>query len=443
MHGTEADIGHLPDTVARFIAGRIAGPDLGRTATAPELRAALGDAVRPDGLGVEAAWELFARAVVPNTVSIDSPRFLAFIPMAPSAAAIWMDAAVGAASFSAESWLEAAGAVAAENQALDFLRVRTGLPEGSGGCFTSGGSAGNLSALAVAREQCEDRKHVAVGDTAHASVANALYLLGMVPFPVATGTDGRFTGVALEAALVAQPTTRLAAIVASGGSTNAGVIDDLAGLADMAQRHNAWFHVDAAYGGAALLLPELADSFRGIDRADSVIIDPHKWLFSTGGSCALLYREPALAAAVHTQHGPYLDVFHIDGETAWNPSDYAFQLTRRASGLPFWFTLVAEGQDKLAAGVRRGVTLARYAANQLDALSHVETIVPPELSVVLFRREGWDGAAWRAWANQLLEDQIAFVAPTSWKGEPVGRLVFLHPGTTTAMVDAIVDTLRS
>jgi aromatic-L-amino-acid/L-tryptophan decarboxylase len=439
MHGARSD-GDIGETAMRFIRDRIAGADLGRTVSGSDLEPLFAYAISPDGLGVEAAWRVFERAVVPNTVALDSPRFLAFIPMAPAASAVWMDAAVGAASFSAESWLEAAGAVAAENQVLRFLADLAGLPSGAGGCFTSGGSSGNLSALAVAREQAPGNRTVAVADTAHASVANALHLLGMTPLVVPTAADGRFTGPALRSALGdGQP---LAAVVASAGSTNAGVVDDLRGLANVAHEWGAWLHVDGAYGGAALLLPECAELFDGIDQADSLIIDPHKWLFSTAGSCALLYRDPSLAAAVHTQHGPYIDVFHQPGDHAWNPSDYAFQLTRRASGLPFWFTLVTHGSTALAGGVRAGVTMASYAADRLRALApSVSLVHEPELSVVLFRREAWNGARWRAWATDLLDRKIAFVAPTTWKGEPVGRLVFLHPETTTQIVDDIVGTL--
>ena len=135
-------------------------------------------------------------------MALDGPRYLAFIPMSPSAAAIWFDALVGAASYSAESWLEAAGAVAAENQALDFVRRLAGMPDGSGGCFTFGGSNGNLSALAVARDVAAgegdgERRLAVVADTAHASVDNALRLLGMPSLVVPTGSDGRFTGEAL------------------------------------------------------------------------------------------------------------------------------------------------------------------------------------------------------------------------------------------------------
>ena len=174
LHGPDAGIDDLPDRVTRYITERLGNTTLGRTAPPAQIAPLLDGAITAEGLGVDRAWEVFERAVDHHTVALDGPRYLAFIPMSPSAAAIWMDAVVGGSSFSAESWLEAAGAVAAENQALDFLRQLAGMPEGSGGCFTFGGSNGNLSALAVARDVAGGRRLAAVADTAHASVDNSL-----------------------------------------------------------------------------------------------------------------------------------------------------------------------------------------------------------------------------------------------------------------------------
>ena len=440
LHGAAGFPPHVAASVADWIAARVEHAPLGRTLAPSEMYPLLDGTFTAGGLGADEAWRRFVERVVPNTVGLDSERYLAFIPVAPSAAGVWMEAAVGAATFSAESWLEAAGAVAAENQTLRWLADVLGMPESSGGCFMSGGSIGNLSALAVARESASaDRPLVAVADTAHASVFNSLRLLGLDDvLVVPTGADGRFTGEAL--AVAAGDRADLGIVVAAGGSTNAGVVDDLDGLADECARRKAWLHVDAAYGGAAMLLPERRALFDGIDRADSVIIDPHKWLFAPQGSCALLYREPARAAEVHTQHGPYIDILHGD-EPLWNPSDYGYQLTRRASGLPLWFALAVHGVDAHTEAVRTAVELAALAAQRLEAIDHVSLVMQPSLGVVLFRREGWGRYEWQAWARRLLTDGIAFVAPSTWKGEPVGRLVFLHPRTPVTVIDEIMTTL--
>ena len=163
---------------------------------------------------------------------------------------------------------------------------------------------------------------------------------------VVESDDHRLTGPAVAAALAADPDpASVVALVATAGTTNAGIIDDLAGLADVAETHQLWFHVDGAYGGAALFAPSVRAGFAGIERADSFVVDPHKWLFAPFDCAALIYRHPQLARAVHTQDASYLDVLHTEAPDEWNPSDYAYHLTRRARGLALWFSLAVNGTD--------------------------------------------------------------------------------------------------
>jgi glutamate/tyrosine decarboxylase-like PLP-dependent enzyme len=438
LHGTDSAVGDLPDRAVEWIKQRLENSPIGVIGNKPILDAALAGSINDTGLGVDGAWERFEQVVAPNNIGLDSERFLAFIPLSPSVATVWMDAIVSAANFSAESWLEGAGAVAAENQVIELLCSAAGMPAGAAGCFMSGGSIGNLSAMAVGRQRAGGRRLVAVADTAHASVDNALHILGLDPLVVPTGPDCRLTGAGLRAAIGDRRDVGM--IIASGGSTNAGVIDDLDGCADVAGELDAWLHVDGAYGLATLLLPELRPRFAGLDRADSFIVDPHKWLFAPAGSCAVVYRQPELARQVHTQHGPYIDVLRTDDD-AYNPSDLGYQLTRRASGLPIWFALALHGVDAHRTAIRHGINLARAMADALDAEPVTELIMRPELGVVLFRRAGWGADEWKAWAHDLIEQRIAFVAPSTYKGEPVGRLVFMHPRTPETIVGELMLSL--
>jgi glutamate/tyrosine decarboxylase-like PLP-dependent enzyme len=444
LHGPAAPVGDLADRATAWIRDRLLHSPVGNGSSPSDARRLLSAAITEDGLGLDQAWDLFTGPVARNTLGLDSERFLAFIPVSPSVASVWMDAIVGAANFSVESWLEAPGAVAAEEQVIRWLIELAGMPVASGGGFVSGGSLGNLSALAVARERAgSHRRAVVVGDTAHASVANALHLLGMDVVTASTNAMGRLTGDAVRSALGGR--SDVAAIVAAGGSTNAGIVDDLAGCADVASEIDAWMHVDGAYGLAAMLLPELRSAFRGIERADSFIVDPHKWLFAPAGSCALVYRNPAEAATVHTQHGPYIDVlqdaYDDSSAAAFNPSDIAFQLTRRASGLPLWFALAVHGVEAHRVGIRHGIALARRMADAITASAVAELVVAPQLGVVLFRRHGWTAADYRAWAADLLVRQVAFVAPSTYRGEPVGRLVFMHPRTPVEIIDELTESM--
>ena len=230
--------------------------------------------------------------------------------------------------------------------------------------------------------------------------------------------------------------------MATAGTTNAGIVDDLDGIADVAAEHALWFHIDGAYGGAAALFaPSVREQFAGFERADSFIVDPHKWLFAPFDCAALVYRQPNLAKAVHTQDAQYLEVLHSENPEEWNPSDYAFHLTRRARGLPLWFSMAVNGLDAYRDAVEAGLAIAQQAAERIATAPHVELVRDPGLSIVLFRRPGWAKADYDAWSARLLHDQIGFVTPTSWEGETVARFAFLHPNTTMEMVDEILASL--
>lgn len=438
LHGAQHATDDLDMRAVAWIRDRLTGTGVGVLGERAWLDEHLAGSITDKGLGVADAWKVFTDVVAPNNIGVDSDRFLAFIPLSPSVASVWMDAVCSAANFGSESWFEGAGAVSAENQVIDLLIRTAGTPAGAAGCFMSGGSIGNLSALAVAREQAASRRVVVVADTAHASVDNALHLLGLDALEVPTGPDCRLTHDAIRATVGDRGD--IAAVVAAGGSTNAGVVDDLAGCADAAEELGAWFHVDGAYGLTAMLLPELRARFDGIERADSFIVDPHKWMFAPAGSCALVYKQPWLARAVHTQHGPYIDILRTDDD-AYNPCDLGYQLTRRSSGLPVWFALALHGLDAHREAIRCGLLLAKQMAAALDACAVTELVMQPELGVVLFRRDGWGQREWSDWAASLLRDGIAFVAPTTYRGEPIGRLVFMHPSTPITIVDELMASL--
>jgi aromatic-L-amino-acid/L-tryptophan decarboxylase len=392
---------------------------------------------------------VYAAFLAPAVISADSPRFLGFIPAAPTKASLLFDMLISCASIQGISWLEAAGAIHAENQVLRVIADRAGLPAGAGGCFVSGGSAANLSAIAVARETAKRRSdrpgqrwRALVSSDAHSSIHNTLQLLEMDALVVPTAAH-RLTGEAARAAIAADgDPASLAVVVATSGTTNAGIIDDLDGLAAVAREHGLWFHVDGAYGGAGLFAPSVRAAYAGVEHADSFVVDPHKWLFAPFDCAALLYRDPALARSVHTQDAGYLDVIHEQpGE--WNPTDYAYHLTRRARGLPLWFSLCVYGVRAYSAAIETAIGLARQAAAEIAARDYLDLVREPSLSVVLFRRRGWAPADYSRWADALLTDQVAFMPPTTWEGETVARFAFLHPQTPMDLVRQILDRMAA
>ena len=276
--------------------------------TLAELDAAVGPTIGPSGHPPATVMGWFRDVLAPACISADSPAFLSFIPVAPTKASQLFDVVVSSSAICASDWLEAAGAVYAENQALRWLADLAGLPAQAGGVFVSGGSAGNLSALVTARSaatEARERPHrwrVALADQAHSSLTNTLRIMDVDPLIVPTGPDDRLTGAALRAAFESDPhADDVFAVVATAGTTNSGTIDDLAGVADVAHERGVWAHVDGAYGLAGLAAPSIAGSFVGIDRVDSFVVDPHKWLFAPFDCAALLYRDPEIARHVHTQ----------------------------------------------------------------------------------------------------------------------------------------------
>jgi aromatic-L-amino-acid decarboxylase len=405
--------------------------------------------MRPEGNTAAEVLDLFVDKLATAVVSCDSPRFLSFIPAAPTKAALLFDMFVSCSSLHGTSWLEAAGVVVAENQALRVIADLAGFPRTSGGCFVSGGSAGNLSALLVARDTAAHRRGgrapthplVAVSDEAHSSVAKALHVIGVGALVVAS-EDHRLTGAALRSALTNDPRGGdVIGVVATSGTTNAGMIDDLAGVADVAQAESLWLHIDGAYGGAALFAPSVREKLAGFDRADSFIVDPHKWLFAPFDCAALVYKQPNLAKAVHTQDASYLEVLHSEKPEEWNPSDYAYHLTRRARGLPLWFSLAVNGLDAYADAVEAGLAIAQRAARLIEDTPHTTLVRDPELSIVLFQRHGWTKPDYESWSERLLQAQTGFVTPTTWEGETVARFAFLHPSTTEEMVREILASM--
>ena len=413
-----------------------------------ELARRAGATITPQGLGGESALGIWNDILAPATMSVDHPRYLAFIPGAPTEESTIFDLLVGVSSIYGGSWLESSGAVYAENQALRWLADLAGLPAAAGGCFVPGGTLGNLSALVTARDAAiqrlggarPERFRVAVTAETHSSVVYAVEKVMDAEVLAVPGDErGRMTGEALAETFRSEGTRGVFAVVATAGTTNLGIVDDLAGVAAVCKEHGIWMHVDGAYGGAALAAPSVRYLFDGVEHADSFIVDPHKWLFAPFDCCALLYREPELARHAHTQHAGYLDPIATTDE--WNPSDYAVQLSRRARGLPFWFSLAVNGTDAYRDAIESTLAVARAGAQEIRRRPNVELLVEPELSVLVFRRTGWAAEDYKRWSMRLLAEGYAFVTPTTHRGETCTRFAIVNPRTTASDLSGILATM--
>jgi len=401
------------------------------------------------GLGGTKALKVFEEVLAPACISTDHPGYLSFIPTAPTEAATLFDLVVSATSVYGGSWLEGSGAVFAENEVLAWLAKEVGLPKSSGGVFVQGGSLGNLSALVTARHTAiQERKKnkkkmpkrwsIIASKESHSSLKAAARVMDIDVITADVDAEGRLRGKAVLAA-AKKAGKGLFAVVATAGTTNFGIVDRLDEVGSAAKELGVWYHIDGAYGLAGILDENSKKLFKGSKYADSFIVDPHKWLFTPFDCCALVYRNPKLASAAHTQHGEYLDTLTDGGE--FNPSDYAYNLTRRARGLPLWFSLATYGVAAYRKAVADNINVAHKIADVIRKREDLKLVREPELSIVVFEKKGWQLADYEAWSDRILKQGLGFVTPSSHLGKPNARFAIVNPRTDVKLLTQIIDSM--
>lgn len=336
MHTIDMNLVEMTLDVMKYTIDRISNvtPELGSPKKEEDLLRIVGETITPEGIGGENAFQLFRDVLVKATVPIDHPRHLAFVPAAPTRAAIMFDLVTSASSIHGAYWMEGAGGIFCENQAMKWLVSLTKLPKGAFGVFTSGGTAANLSALVTAREEWREQKPkyakeralLMTSTGAHSSIKSMAKVMDADVHLIDSGEEF-LSGKDLKEAVINlsdKDRNRLFAVVATGGTTNAGIIDDLKGIADICEEEKVWLHVDCAYGGGALAANSVRHLFNGIEKADSITIDPHKWLFSPYDCGAVIYKNLELAKKAHSQKGAYLEIFKDEGAQGFNPADFQF-----------------------------------------------------------------------------------------------------------------------
>lgn len=452
MHATSPETLALREAVLGYARARMEydPAPLDAPETLENLQRLAPNTVNEQGLGGQEALSLFADVLAPACLSTDHPGYLSFIPTAPTEAATLFDLVVSASSIYGGSWMEGAGAVYAENEVLAWLAREVGLDENAGGVFVQGGTLGNLSALVAARHAAEAKLNAAgkprptrwkfiCSKEAHSSLKAAARVMDVDVVLAEVDAEGRLRGQATADAL-ASAGDGVFAIVSTAGTTNFGIVDRLREVGEVANAAGIWYHVDGAYGLAGILSDKTRHLFDGTELADSFIVDPHKWLFAPFDACALVYRNPELAKAAHTQHGEYLDTLTDSGD--WNPSDYAYNLTRRVRGLPLWFSLATHGVGAYREAVSDNISVAFEIAEVIRRNPKLKLVREPELSVVVFEREGWVLADYERWSDYLLKEGIGLVVPSSHLGKPNTRFAIVNPQTTTELLIQILDTME-
>ena len=397
--------------------------------------------------------------VLAEGLRVDHPRFFAYVPGPSNYVSVLADLITTGRNVFGGTWQASAGAVELELVTVDWFREALGLPSGTGGQFVSGGSMANLTALAVAREVhgAAPDAPVYLSDQTHASVAKGLRVLGFKPtaIRVLPSDDAfRLDPAAVRAQLAEDRARGLApfCLVANAGTTSTGAVDPLPELADLCAEEGLWLHVDGAYGAAAAITPEGATALAGIDRADSVSLDPHKWLFQPFETGLVLVRDrESLRRTFATQA-----VYMRDAERAGtaklpepNPFEHGVQLTRSVRALKVWTSLQTFGVAAFRDAVARGFELAQRAEADLRARSAFEVVTPATMGIVTFRHLPGANAAGaeldehqRALARRLAEDGFAMLSTTELRGRVVLRMCTINPRTRDEDVRATLDRLE-
>lgn len=430
---------------------------IGWTASRPRMEALLHARPPEEGQGFDAVLAEFRERVVPYAFRVNHPRFLAFIPSAPSFLSVLGDWLCAGSNFFCGVWLEAAGPSEVELVVLDWFRQIAGLPPDTRGILTSGGSEANLTALVVARERLRiaDRPRAVLYVSAlrHLSVDRAARIMGLGPEqvrPVPPDSEFRLRSAALadavrrDRALGRMPW----AVVANAGATNTGSVDPLAALAGVCQEEGLWLHADAAYGWPALLTPEGQDAMNGIALADSVTLDPHKWFGQTFESGCVLIRDGRRLAECFALRADYMQDVQAAGDEV-NFADHGLALTRRFRALKIWFSVKALGLGWFRELVERCCQLADLAQVLLERSGDFEIQSPRRLSIVCFRYRPRDGGLDEDTLDRLnlavIEDLRAtgraFISSTRLADRVALRFCFINWRTTSADVEEVVQLL--
>ena len=438
------------------LAARLADPEADpvlRRASPAEMRARLGGLPSEDGAGLDAVLARVLADVLPYAARTDHPGYFAFIPCFTTWPAAVAELIATAANPSPWAWMESPAATQIELEVIDWFRTWLGMPEGTAGVLVSGGSAANLTALLAAREAAggpSENSVVYVSDQAHSSLARTGRAMGLRPHQMRvlpTDDHWRLQPGTVTAAARADRGAGLVpfAVCASAGSTNTGAVDPLAELADVCAADGLWLHVDAAYGGFAALTAQGRALLAGIERADSVTVDPHKWLLQPFECGGVLVRDGARLARTFAVHPDYLDDLGTHGSGEVNLADRGLELSRAFRALKVWMSVQAFGLAAFRAAIARNLELAAYAAELVRGHATLTLMAPVTLGIVCFRREwpGCDEAETErrgiALADALERGGTALVSTTRLAGRHAVRLCVLNPTSGKEHVRRVID----
>ncbi|MCO6487096.1 MAG: aminotransferase class V-fold PLP-dependent enzyme [Phaeodactylibacter sp.] len=428
---------------------------VGSLSTREEMEAVFREAIPKEGMDPNALLGFVEKEVLPNITHLDHPRFFAFVPGPSNYMSVLAELlAVGFNIFSGD-WLGAPAAAQIELVVIKWLTDLFQLPESAGGLFVSGGSMANLMALILAVHHKKQPGKVGVAycsDQTHSCIERAVRILGKERVELRViDTDERFSMKAEQLSRAIQDDKEKGrqpiAIVANAGTTNTGAVDDLKRIAEIREAENLWWHIDGAYGGVGILDERQRALYTGIEQADSIAIDPHKWWFQPHETACLLVRDQSRLRDVFYMMPEYLKDVEVSEEEV-NYSNYGIQLTRGFRAFKLWMSLKTFGLDNFALAVKRGVGLAELAEREIRKYAGWEVVSPASLGIVTFQfqKPGWS----REKANQLnqaimdtmLKSGFAMLSSTTLQGRRVLRLCAINPRTTEEDIKEAINQLN-
>jgi glutamate/tyrosine decarboxylase-like PLP-dependent enzyme len=419
------------------------GPAIDASASG-ELRDALGGPVPEDPGDPIEAMQTLVDVALSNMQHGDHPRYFARVPGPSSYAGVLGDWLGTGFNVIAASWTGSSGPSTVELISLDWLRQLLGLPDGTEGILMSGGSLSNMTALAAARA------HLGSGvaylsDQTHASIPRALTALGFGAEEVRVLRSDerlRLTEAAVSEAVRADRRRghNPRFIIATAGTTNTGAVDELKGLAELAAAEGMWFHVDGAYGAPAALCAAGRAVLHGLELADSLVLDPHKWLFAPYDVGCLFVRRPGVLDRTFSMRPEYLADVRPDTAEV-NFGDRSLELTRRGRALKLWLMLKVYGAARLRDAIARCIGLAEHAQRLLESDPGWEVVTPAQLGIVTFARPEWSAEEHAAAAAAMAAGGYAAVTSTMLGDRPALRLCTINPLTTESEIEETVKRL--
>jgi len=426
-----------------------------RGATRAELEPLLRETAPEQGRDPVAVLERAVRDILPVAARVDHPRFFAFVPSAPTWPGVIADYLAAGFNTFQGTWLGSGGPSQLELVVIDWIRQWVGYPDSAGGLFTSGGSAAILDALVAAREQAgaPERPAIFLSDQTHSAVERAARIIGVRRdgiVVVPADRDFRLPVAGLAEAIRRARRDGLVpiAICANAGTTNTGAVDPLPAIADYCAAEKIWLHVDGAYGGFAVLCDRGKRLLAGLERADSMSLDAHKWLYQPFEAGCVMVRDVATLVRAFSVNPDYLQDTRLGLEQV-NFSDRGYQLTRSFRALKVWMSIQTFGLAHFRAAIGRTIELADEAGKLVQSTPGLELLSPPSLGVLCFRYRP-DGPMWtgdridrlnEAIQSRIIGSGAAMISSTRLRGVYSLRFCIMSHQTVWSDVSETIERI--